>query len=219
MSLPSDQDQAEHSLLIPLSALNQYAYCPRRCFLIHGEGEFTDNVHTVSGSREHERVDNAGYEHKADVRVAYAVPVWSDCLGLTGKCDVLEFRGDGTIYPVEYKHGPKRRWLNDDLQLAAQAMCVEEMTGKPAPKGAIFHQKSRRRREVIIDDSLRSLVKETASAIRAMLAAGVSPPPIEDSRRCGECSLKTICEPELLRAVTHVSELAAGLFQPEEDAV
>ncbi len=200
---------------IPLSALNQYAYCPRRCFLIHGEGEFTENVHTVSGSREHERVDDAGYENKADVRVEYAVPVWSDRLRLTGKCDALESRGDGTIYPVEYKHGPKRRWLNDDLQLAAQAMCLEEMTGKPVPKGAIFHQKSRRRREVMIDDFLRSQVVETTSAIRSMLAAGVSPPPIEDSRRCGECSLKPVCQPELLRAETHLSALAETLFEPE----
>ena len=110
---------------ILLSALNQYAYCPRRCYPIHAEGEFEDNIHTQRGAVEHERVDEeASRSLEAGGRVEYALPIWSEQLGLIGKCDVVEFHGDGTIYPVEYKHGKRRKWLNDDLQLTAQAMCT-----------------------------------------------------------------------------------------------
>lgn len=202
---------------VPISALNQYAYCPRRCFLIHGEGEFTDNVHTVSGTREHERVDQSNHEIKAGVRVEFGVPVWSEPLGLTGKCDVVEFHPDGAIYPVEYKHGPRRRWLNDDLQLAAQALCLEEMLVRPVPGGAIFHEKSKRRREVAIDETLRVQVASTAAAVRTMLDRGVAPPPVDDVRRCGECSLKDTCQPELLRARPALNVLADRLFDPEAE--
>ncbi|MDW8324706.1 MAG: Dna2/Cas4 domain-containing protein, partial [Burkholderiales bacterium] len=95
------------------------------------EGEFEDNVHTVRGQAEHERVDQLTWETgKSGARVEYALPVWSDRLGLIGRCDVVEFRVDGSVYPVEFKHGPRRKWLNDDLQLAAQALCLEEMLGR-----------------------------------------------------------------------------------------
>ena len=202
---------------VPISALNQYGYCPRRCFLIHAEGEFEDNVHTISGSREHERVDQLQHEVKAGVRVEFGVPVWSKRLGLTGRCDVVEFYADGTIYPVEYKHGPKRRWINDDLQIAAQALCLEEMTGRPVSKGAIFHQKSKRRREIAIDEGLRAQVAATAEAVRVLLERGVASPPVEDKRRCGECSMKVICHPELLRARSRLRAMASDLFEPEDE--
>ena len=85
-------------------------------------------------------------------RVERALPVWSDRLGLSGRCDIVEFRHDGSIYPVETKHGPRKAKAHDDLQLAAQAVCLEEMTGKRVPRGAIYHHSSRSRREVIITD-------------------------------------------------------------------
>jgi CRISPR-associated exonuclease Cas4 len=203
---------------IPLSALNQYAYCPRRCFLIHVEGEFADNVHTVSGTLEHERVDTLHHEIKAGVRVEFAVPVWSERLGLSGRCDVVEVHPDGTRYPVEYKHGKRRQWLNDDLQLAGQALCLAEMTGRPVPKGAIFHTQSKRRREVEITPALAALVRETADAVRALFGRGTAPPPVAEARRCGECSLQDLCRPDLLRAAAGLEALAAGLFEPEEPA-
>ena len=123
---------------VNISALNQYAYCARRCALIYIDGEFTDNLHTQRGNAEHARVDRAAHMTKRDgARVEYALPIWSDSLGLIGKCDVVEFWPDGTIYPVEYKHGPRRAWLNDDLQLVAQAACLEEMFERSIPCGAI----------------------------------------------------------------------------------
>jgi CRISPR-associated exonuclease Cas4 len=203
---------------IPLSALNQYAYCPRRCYLIHVEGEFRDNVHTVSGTLEHERVDQQAGESKTGVRVEYGLPIWSEALGLSGRCDAVEFRADGTVYPVEHKHGKRRQWINDDLQLAAQALCLEEMTGKLVIKGAIFHQQSRRRREVVFGEDLKRAVRETVAQVRALLNKGICPPPLKggDTRRCAECSLRAICEPELISADMSIRQLAETLFEPDE---
>ncbi len=204
--------------LIPLSALNHHAYCSRRCYLIHAEGEFKENVHTVRGTHEHERVDQMRHEVSAGVRVEYGLPVWSYRLGLSGQCDAVEFHPDGSVYPVEYKHGKRKRWINDDLQLAAQAMCLEETLGQPILKGAIYHQQSRRRREVVIDDILRGTVETTTRAVHQFLSCGKLPPPVDDPRRCPECSLREICQPELARAGGKITMLRIALFEAEDDA-
>lgn len=200
---------------INLSALNQYAYCPRRCGLIYLEGEFEQNIHTARGNAEHERVDRAAHVmgHEG-ARVEYALPVWNTSLGLIGKCDVVEFWPDGTVFPVEYKHGPKQKHLNDDLQLAGQALCLEEIFGRDILKGAIFHAKSRRRREVAITPELRRQVAQTADAIRAMLASGCLPPPVNDAR-CRECSLNTTCQPEIRACRMRHDAALATLFDVE----
>jgi CRISPR-associated exonuclease Cas4 len=201
---------------IPISALNHWVYCPRRCGLIHMEGEFTDNLHTARGNAEHERVDRVSYEtSKRGARMEYALPVWSERLGLIGKCDAVEFWPDGSVYPVEFKHGPKRKWLNDDLQLAAQAMCLQEMLGRPVMQGAIFHASSHRRREVSITPALRELVIQTAEAIRQMLAAGRLPPPVNDAR-CKECSLQEICQPQALGSRARQAALRQQLFSLDD---
>jgi len=198
-----------------LSALQHYSYCPRQCALIHVEQAFEQNVHTRRGNAVHERVDEPGFEERTGVRVERALPVWSERLGLTGKCDVVEFLADGTPYPVEYKHGLKRAQAHDSLQLADQALCLEEMTGKAVPKGAIYHHSSRRRREVAIDVALRRKLEETVAAVRAMLASGSLPPPVNDAR-CRECSLQDICQPEALAATGKRQQLHDALFQPED---
>ncbi|MFZ5524626.1 MAG: CRISPR-associated protein Cas4 [Pseudomonadota bacterium] len=201
---------------INVSALNQYTYCPRRCGLIYLESEFSDNVHTARGNAEHERVDESGYvtTHEG-ARAEYALPVWSERLGLIGKCDVVEFWPDGSIYPVEYKHGERKKRLNDDLQLGAQAMCLEEITGKTVTHGAIYHHGSRRRREVAITQDLRGKVEETVNAIRAMMDSGKLPPPVNDAR-CKECSLKEICQPQAMAAKDGQHALAVGLYEIDE---
>lgn len=202
---------------IPLSALNQYAYCPRRCYLIHAEGEFTDNIHTQSGTLEHERVDQLAHEIRKGVRVEFALPVWSARLGISGRCDVVEFHPDGNVYPIEYKHGKRKRWLNDDLQLAAQALCLEEMLNVSIPAGAIYHTQSKRRREVIIDQALRDAVAATAATIIALLESRQCPPPIEDRKRCPQCSLNELCTPELINEKTRLHQLSAQLFTINTD--
>ena len=199
---------------VPLSALQHWAYCPRQCGLIHLEQAFEDNIHTARGQAVHRLVDAPGYEIKAGVKVERSLPLWSDRLGLIGKADLVEFHPDGTVFPVEFKHGRKRQKTHDDIQLAAQAMCLEDMLGRSVPYGAIYHASSHRRREVAITPALRELVIETAEAIRAMLTAGVLPPPVFDAR-CRECSLKDICQPEALTAMRIQYELRAHLFDPE----
>ncbi|PIV71384.1 MAG: CRISPR-associated protein Cas4 [Rhodocyclales bacterium CG17_big_fil_post_rev_8_21_14_2_50_68_7] len=199
---------------IPLSALNHWAYCPRRCCLIHIEGEFGDNIHTARGTAEHRRADEVRHETSADRRIETALPVWSDRLGLVGKCDVVEFLADGTPYPVEYKHGARKKWINDDIQLGAQAMCLEEMTGKGVPLGAIYHASSRRRREVQISPQLRHIVERCIAEVRAALDAGTLPAPVND-KRCTECSLRDICQPAALAARERQATLARSLFEPD----
>lgn len=200
---------------IPLSALQHWIYCSRQCGLIHLEQAFADNIHTARGQAVHHLVDTPGYEIKAGVRVERALPLWSDRLGLIGKADLVEFHPNGMVFPVEFKHGAKRQKLHDDIQLAAQAMCLEDMLGRPIPKGAIFHATSHRRREVAITPELRQWVIETAEAIRAMLASGTLPPPVNDAR-CKECSLKEICQPEAIADHARQRQQQRDLYNPGE---
>ena len=200
---------------IMLSALQHWSYCPRQCALIHLEQAFDENVHTMRGNAVHERVDTAGFETFEGVRSERALPVWSERFGLIGKCDVVEFHPDGRIYPVEYKHGKKRVQTHDDLQLAAQAMCLEEMFGRPVTAGAIYHHTSRRRREVAFTPELCQQVEATVAAIRAMLTSGKLPPPANDAR-CKECSLNEICQPQAMAARDGQHALAVGLFEVDE---
>lgn len=199
-----------------ISALNQYSYCARRCALIYVEGQFSDNLHTLRGIAEHERVDRSAHITRRDgARVEYALPIWSDRLGLIGKCDVVEFWPDGVIYPVEYKHGPRRAWLNDDLQVAAQALCLEEMFDRAVPEGAIFHAASKRRREIAFNATLRVQVEDCVAQLRAMLEQGGLPPPTDDVRRCAGCSMNDICQPDALRAMTVQAMAPNWLFDPD----
>jgi CRISPR-associated exonuclease Cas4 len=199
---------------IPLSALQHWAYCPRQCGLIHLEQQFAENIHTARGHAVHQLVDTPGEEVRRGVRIERALPLWSDRLGLIGKADLVEFHPDGTVFPVEFKHGRKRGRVADDLQLAAQALCLEEMLGRPVPRGAIFHASSHRRREVVITAALRSLVEQTASAIRAMLASARLPPPVHDAR-CKECSLRELCQPEVAAAAARQRAELAHMFDPD----
>lgn len=200
---------------IAVSALNQYAYCPRRCALIFMDAEFEDNIHTQRGSAEHERADQTFHVCDVDgVRLEYALPIWSLKLGLSGRCDVVEFHPDGTVYPVEYKHGKMRKWLNDDLQLAAQALCLEEMLNINIERGAIFHKSSMHRREIVFTPDLRREVAITASAIHELLASGYLPPPI-NNQRCPECSLKNICMPSVIAEPEKTRKATQGLFAIE----
>jgi len=202
---------------VNLSALNQYAYCPRRCGLIYLEGEFEDNVHTARGRAEHERVDRIAHvTTREGARIEYALPVWSERLGLVGKCDVVEFWPGGTVYPVEYKHGARKKWVNDDLQVAAQAACLEEMLGRHVPIGAIYHSTSRRRREVVVTPELNLLVERSVDAIRTMVASGQLPAPV-NNRRCPDCSLKGICQPEAVANRERLREQKQRLFVVEAE--
>lgn len=204
---------------IPISALQHWCYCPRQCGLIHLEQAFEENVHTLRGQAVHSAVDTPGFETREGVRTERALPVFHDRLGLIGKADVVEFDGEGSPYPVEYKHGSRNKRADiaacDDVQLAAQALCLEAMTGKLVAEGALFYAKSKRRRVVAISPELRSQVEGVASEVRAMLDSGRLPPPTADRSRCRECSLRGICQPDAIAALDGDADPRARLFDPE----
>jgi CRISPR-associated exonuclease Cas4 len=196
--------------VITVSAIQHFSYCPRQCALIHMEQTFQENLYTMRGRRVHERVDEIDSAIEDGVRVERALPLWSERLGLIGKADVVEFHGN-VPYPIEYKYGPKRQKEHDDLQLCAQAICLEEMTGQAVPRGAVFHHSSRRRREVVFTDMLRARVEQTIVAIRNMLSTGHLPSPAKDAR-CSNCSLIGSCMPQVVKDRNRLQRFSQELF-------
>ena len=206
---------------IPLSALQHWAYCPRQCGLIHLEQAFDDNLHTLRGNAVHAQVDKPGVDTAKGVRSERALPLWHDTLGLIGKADVVEFSPAGAPYPVEYKHGNRHKAADiaacDDLQLAAQALCLEAITGHPVPEGALYYASSKRRRVVPITPVLRQAVADTAQAVRDMLQGTRLPPPLAGelaAQRCRGCSLHDRCQPEAA-ASPALAAAQARLFNPD----
>jgi CRISPR-associated exonuclease Cas4 len=191
--MESDDDR------VMISAIEHYSYCPRQCGLIHLEDVFHENVFTLRGRAAHERAHEATTRAEAGVRVERALPLWSDRLGLTGIADVVEFHPDGRVFPVEYKHGMRRKNVHDELQLCAQALCLEEMLGVAVPAGAIYSHGSRRRREVALGAGLRQETVRVVVAIREMRRTGRMPPPVNDAR-CPQCSLIDACVPAAVAA-------------------
>lgn len=213
-SLAGDPDAA----LAPLSALQHLAFCPRQCALIHLEGAWAENRLTAEGRVLHERVDAGSGETRSGVRVARGVALCSRRLGLIGKADVVEFRsrrsGPPQPYPVEYKRGRPKPHDADRIQLCAQALCLEEMLGVPVPRGALFYGEPRRREDIAFDDGLRGRTADTARALHALLAAGVTPPP-EPAAKCRSCSLEPFCLPKAAAGRSAAGWLARAL---REDA-
>lgn len=195
---------------IMISALEHWSYCPRQCALIHLEQTFDENLYTLRGRAVHKKVDEPKAEEQAGMHVERALPLWSKSVRLIGKADVVEFHGE-TPYPVEYKHGPHRVQEHDDLQLCAQALCLEEMTRQPVPRGAIYHHSSRKRREVEFTPGLRARVVEVTQAIRTMLVSKQLPPPVND-HRCTHCSLQESCMPSVIDEGRRASAVVRDLF-------
>jgi len=179
---------------IPLSALQHYVYCPRQCALIHIEQAWKDNLYTLRGDRAHERVDIPHGMVRDGVRVEYALPLWSDKLGLVGRADVVEFDENGIPYPVEHKVGKRRAQHADEIQLCGQVFCLEEMFQTNIPEGALYYARSRRRRVVPITSVLRAGTLQVIEQVRALLQQAKLPPPVDDER-CRHCSLVDICVP------------------------
>jgi CRISPR-associated exonuclease Cas4 len=201
--------------MVPLSALNHYLFCARRAALIHGEGIFEANEHTLRGDIVHEHTDLRGYEVVQGVKLLRALPVFSGRLGLNGKCDIVEQRRDGTLFPVEFKLGKRRQWENDDAQLCAQALCLEEMFGVSVPCGAIFHADSKRRREVNFTPGLRQATEQATAALHALLGRGDDEPLPQAvlKRACEECSLYDICLPALTSRPSALTRMKRALYE------
>ncbi len=187
---------------IPISALQHYLYCPRQCALIHVEQLWAESRHTAEGRLLHERADKQQSERRRGVRTVTAMPLVHVDLGITGIADVVELHQtpDGDrAFPVEYKRGRPKAHRADEVQLCAQALCLEAMLGQPITEGALFYGETRRRAPVAFDTDLRQLTEETIAATHALLSSDSTPLAQYAPRRCDACSLIDLCQPKLLK--------------------
>ncbi|MBI4727251.1 CRISPR-associated protein Cas4 [candidate division TA06 bacterium] len=205
--------------LLPISALQHLTYCPRQCALIHVEQVWSENLFTAEGRVMHDKAHDGGTESRGDVRTATGVRLVSHKLGLTGQADMVEFhkaeeekdnsgqkiavklpgaKGLWKPFPIEYKRGKSKTHQADEVQLCAQAMCLEEMLKVTIPVGALFYGATRRRQEVAFTLSLRELTETTTIKLHELMSKGITPPPNYDKGKCDRCSLLEICRPQAL---------------------
>lgn len=218
--------------LLSLSALSHLLYCERRCALVHIEHVWEENRLTVEGKNMHERVHEQATESRPGIRIARGLRLRSLHLGLVGMADVVEFRGcTGDMrlqisnlrsrnsdlkspeqpFPVEYKRGKPKADHCDEVQLCAQALCLEEMLGVEVPAGALFYGTTRRRQDVVFDDVLRTLTGQTASRLHSLIESGVTPA-AEYGPKCEHCSLIEICLPKKMAPGRTVARYLAGML-------
>lgn len=193
--------------LIPISALQHLVFCERQFALMFVEGVWADNRFTVEGAELHAQVDGGEAEGRGEVRIARSVPLRSLALGVTGRSDVVELRRDVAgakipglghrwrPYPIEYKRGKPKGHRGDEVQLCAQALCLEEMLDVEVPTGALFYGLPRRRTEVVFDAELRQLVASAVERARELLERQETPLARREAK-CERCSLRELCRPE-----------------------
>jgi len=198
--------------MLMLSGIQHFRFCPRQWALIHIEQQWADNLLTAEGHILHKRVDDPFYRQKCGDYVSLrSVNVASHQLGLYGITDVVElhptkdaynsikhpkYPGLWVPYPVEYKHGRPKKNEVDEVQLAAQVMCLEEQYGISITQGAFFYAEIRQRVEVLIDDNLRTIVRECAKKMHEVFFSGQLPP-VKRGKYCDKCSLNDICLPQM----------------------
>jgi len=209
--------------LLPLSALQHLAFCPRQCALIHLESAWTENRLTAEGRLLHDRVHAQGKASRGDVRLAYGLFIRSMELGLIGKADLVEFHrvaattktaqqcastggvpipgvaGRWQPMPVEYKRGRPKRDHCDEVQLCAQAFCLEEMLAVSIPDAALYYGKEHRRCGVVLDESLRAEALRVIQRLHELTRRGRTPPPVYRREKCERCSLLDLCLPRAAR--------------------
>lgn len=204
---------------IPISAVQHAVYCLRQAALIHLEQLWAENRLTAEGQVMHLAANLPGGRRVRGIRRVAALPIASQRLGLAGVADLVEFHpgvGGEIPYPIELKRGRPKLHRADEAQLCAQAICLEEMTGRPVPKGALYYGETRRRVAVPFDPELRQLTEQAVAALRAVFRSGTTPPASYSAARCRNCSLIELCRPKLLgRPVTAwrrrmVADLLAG---------
>lgn len=185
--------------LLPLSALQHLLFCPRQTALIHLERAWADNHFTAEGNRIHKHAHSDQHETRPGVRITRTLPVRSLALGVAGQCDIVEFHQDGRVIPIEYKRGKPKKHRADDVQVCAQALCLEEMLEIQIPEAFLFYGKRKRRTPVELNAGLRTLTHDTARRLHDLINSRQTPLAEYDSRRCDACSLVEICQPKSLR--------------------
>ena len=199
---------------LQLSGLQHFSFCRRQWALIHVEKQWKENLRTVEGDLFHRRAhDEQTRERRGDLLILRGLSVASPTLGLSGKCDVVEFRADPSgislrgekglwsPYPVEYKRGAPKTHQADELQLCAQAMCLEEMLCCVIPEGALFYGETKRRQVVAFTPVLRSQVCSMVEEMHQLSRRGYTPK-VKPFKGCGGCSLKELCLPVLMKGNT-----------------
>lgn len=202
--------------LLPLSGLQHMAYCERQWALIHLEQQWAESIDTVRGSSFHERVDMKGYTTARGFRAERCVRVASFRLGLYGVADIVEYgriEGREAIRPVEYKVGKPKVEDWDRIQLAAQALCLEEMCGVSIAQGCLYYGETRHRERIVIDDVLRKRVEELSSRIHSLFETGTTPGAFW-SAKCRRCSLQSLCAPAALQKSVQSYWSDAGIDFP-----
>jgi CRISPR-associated exonuclease Cas4 len=189
---------------IPIAALNQYTYCPHRCWRMFCAGEFEENQYTIEGTSLHERVHTLGEGQRAETYQVRAIWLKSERYGLIGKADLIE-ELDGRLYPVEYKRSAKGEFENDALQVCAQALCLEEMRGKAVAEGYVYYAQSHQRVLVELTEELRQDAIATIAQVRSLLTTGVMPKPVY-TPRCKGCSLYAKCLPRVRETLARYRE-------------
>lgn len=212
--------------LLQLSGLQHFAFCRRQWALIHLEQQWAENLRTVEGDLLHRRAhDEAARERRGCTLILRGLPIVSYTLGLSGQCDVVEFhtdpngvalRGEEGLwqpYPVEYKRGKPKEHQADELQLCAQAMCLEEMLCCEIPQGALFYGEPRRRTPIDFSPELRQAVRDFSKEMHQYAHRGYTPK-AKPTKSCNACSLKELCLPQLARR----GSVAAYLSQAMEES-
>lgn len=209
---------SEADNLVPLSALQHLLFCERQAALIHIERVWKEDTATAEGRVLHERADLPGRENRRGVRVERSLMLRSKRLMLYGVADAVEFPARGSKsppFPVEYKRGRIKDMLADQVQLCAQALCLEEMLGVDVPCGAIFYGESHRRLDVPFDEALRKTTEATALRMHALIRAGVLPKPVYGPK-CRRCSLESLCLPQNAADAKKLSLYLARLSAGDE---
>jgi len=203
----------EEADLLPLSGLQHMAFCERRWALVQIEGVWEDNRFTAEGKQLHERAHSGEIESRPGVLIRRTLPIHSFRLGLSGQADIVEFlpvkagsagvklegrSGFWAPYPIEYKRSrDKAGSVAYQVQLCAQALCLEEMFSVTVNEGAVYDGTTKRRQIVPVGSSLRQQVEFLAQQMHALFKAGTTPPPVLKNA-CRKCSLYNLCQPELL---------------------
>ena len=196
---------------IPLSRLSHAGYCLRRAALLTNEQLWNENADTAKGRVEHSRVHDQRIEKRGDMLYLYEYEVFSQHLGINGKCDCIEaIKSDVgcmipavdfpvKLYPVEHKHGKLRDEEEYEIQLCAQAMCLEEMYHTEIQEGAIFYTSSHRRQMVSFNAELRKKVYDIIQSLEDIRKNFIIPP-AQYSPKCQRCSMHDLCMPDTGRS-------------------
>ncbi len=219
----------QESDYLQLSGIQHFAFCRRQWALIHIEQQWAENYRTTEGALMHQKAhDETSVEKRGNLLIMRGLRISSAELGLSGQCDIVEFHRDDhgialagydgrwRVYPVEYKRGSVKDGCEDELQLCAQSMCLEEMLVTEISDGALFYGENKRRTEIIFDEELRGQVRSTCLEMHKLYQSERTPK-VKTGKKCRACSLKDICLPKLNKKMDVETYICGQIGECEGD--